>query len=458
MKWKLENNRIVGRGIKSDHVEETVDPEDFKQRIRDRDDIENTALRKSFDSEVKAVDKEDKRIIEFTISTARRDRDGDVIDPKGWNLSDYEKNPVVLWGHNPSIPPIGRATDVWMDNDKLKANAEFADVDVDPSGFSDTIYRMLKAGYLNATSVGFLPRELEFIKEEDDDGDMYITGLKFTKQDLLEFSVVGVPSNADALLSDKNINVKPYKDFLEQALDEYSVYKDTLLVPKDTAADVYNKIKNSQNSKGSAMTDETTIDDEHIEPNASKDTEVTETTVEDQTSKSEEFSEKEQSVGASENEENVNESEEHSVKNVDSLLEQIKGLIQEKSNESEGNPEQVQEKDYEYETEKSDEVDKHSFTVTVGDMSIKAESTNQEFLKELFQMQMNTTNNTDGNTTGTEEKEHEQEEVENDDEDETVKNSETEDDEVDLDEIKELLPGLIKDVINDEIKTIKGKV
>ena len=256
MSWKLNNPRVIGRDTKSDDVDTVVDAKDYKDLVENNEDLSNIALRKAFTSEVKVpTDGADDRTVEFIISSTRRDRDGDIIDPKGWQLKDYKNNPVVLWGHNPHQPPIGRAKSVWLDGDKLMAKAEFADNEADPSGFADTIYRMLKAGYLNATSVGFLPHEFEFIKDKDEDGDIYVTGLKFTKQDLMEFSVVSVPSNADALVTDKSVgDIKPYKQFLEKALDEYESYKDTLLVPKDKAFEVYKTItKNSKESKGNDM-------------------------------------------------------------------------------------------------------------------------------------------------------------------------------------------------------------
>src|SRR5438105_1903827 len=36
------------------------------------------------------------------------DRYGDSIDQKGWQLEAFRSNPVALWSHDSSSPPIGR--------------------------------------------------------------------------------------------------------------------------------------------------------------------------------------------------------------------------------------------------------------------------------------------------------------------------------------------------------------
>jgi hypothetical protein len=62
----------------------------------------------------------------FTISTGSIDRMGDAINPHGWHTAGYMRNPVVLWGHDYSRPPIGRATSVWREGESLKAKMVFA--------------------------------------------------------------------------------------------------------------------------------------------------------------------------------------------------------------------------------------------------------------------------------------------------------------------------------------------
>lgn len=145
-----------------------------------------------FPAEVKVGDAA-KREMTFTISTDIVDRMGDTIDVKGWDLEAFKKNPVVLWAHDNESLPVGKATRVWIDGEKLKATAEFT-----PEGmarFNDTVFDMLKGGFLNAVSVGFMPKDWKFVEDAD-----RRFGIDFLKQELLEFSVVSVPANPEALV------------------------------------------------------------------------------------------------------------------------------------------------------------------------------------------------------------------------------------------------------------------
>lgn len=156
---------------------------------------DNARVAAFFPAEIKAADG-DKRELQFTISTDTVDRMGDTIDVKGWKLDAYRKNPVVLWAHDNESLPVGKATKIWLENGKLKATAEFT-----PAGmakFNDTIFDMLKGGFLNAVSVGFMPIEYAFVEDAD-----RRFGIDFKQQELLEFSVVSVPANGEALIESR---------------------------------------------------------------------------------------------------------------------------------------------------------------------------------------------------------------------------------------------------------------
>ncbi|PPQ20538.1 hypothetical protein CV770_03955 [Bradyrhizobium sp. AC87j1] len=133
------------------------------------------------------------RIFTFTISTATVDRMGDTIAVQGWKLDAFRKNPVVLWGHDGSLLPVGRATEVWIQGGRLKATAELAPPDV--SQYAERVRKMILGGFLTATSVGFAP--LKYVFSEDKRRPY---GIDFLEQELLEFSIVTVPANPDALL------------------------------------------------------------------------------------------------------------------------------------------------------------------------------------------------------------------------------------------------------------------
>ena len=153
------------------------------------------------------------RGIRFCFSDGSVDRVGDTIDPKGWRLTTFNANPVALWAHDSSAPPIGRASQVMVEDSRLMGTIEFATPDI--YEFADTIYKLTKAGFLNAVSVGFIPLEYSF---SDEDGREW--GLDFEVQELLEISVCPVPANANALVEAraKGIDTRPLVEWAERTL------------------------------------------------------------------------------------------------------------------------------------------------------------------------------------------------------------------------------------------------
>lgn len=125
----------------------------------------------------------DTDLIEFIASTAAIDREGESIDPKGWDLSNVGKNLPLLWAHDAHSLPIGRVVDARVEDSGLVATVEFAHKVDD---FAKKVYEFVKAGFLNAVSVGFMP------KAYDAQGQM-------VSQELLELSLVNVPANQEAL-------------------------------------------------------------------------------------------------------------------------------------------------------------------------------------------------------------------------------------------------------------------
>lgn len=151
---------------------------------------------KIFSSEIKEIGEPDERVLRFVTSTESVDRDGDIIEVAGWQLENYKKNPVILWGHDYHGLPIGKTVSIQIDPiaRTLVQDVKFPTADEYP--FADTVYKLAKGGYLNATSVGFVGIESE--SRRNDKGD-YI-GRLYKKQELLETSVVPVPSNPTALM------------------------------------------------------------------------------------------------------------------------------------------------------------------------------------------------------------------------------------------------------------------
>ncbi len=140
------------------------------------------------------------------------DREFERISQNGWDLSNYEKNPVVLWAHNHSIPSIGYAKNLTI-KDSLCGDVVFNDKSFDEFGWS--IGERVKFGSIKSGSVGFLVKEIEIVdhkKNPDEKADII-----YRKQELLEFSICNVPCNANALHTD---SVKSFT--------EYNFYKNLI--------------------------------------------------------------------------------------------------------------------------------------------------------------------------------------------------------------------------------------
>lgn len=136
------------------------------------------------------------RQVKVICSTDDRDRMGDIIVQDGIDLGAYKKNPIVLWGHD-SDKPVARAPDIAVNAGKLRATVTFPDEGQDAD--ADWVYGKIKAGIVNAVSIGFVPREYESLDPKNP-----WNGYRFTKSELVEFSFVSVPANASCLIVDRS--------------------------------------------------------------------------------------------------------------------------------------------------------------------------------------------------------------------------------------------------------------
>jgi len=148
-------------------------------------------------------------IVSVIASNDTKDRDGDVINPNGWELERFKQNPVILWSHNPSLLPIGKAKDVFVQDNQLRVDVEFADHE-----FAKEVEKLVGEGFINTTSVGFMPLEVDEKTKT------------MSKQELLELSFVNVPSNPDAqVLRSKAFEAK-VKEFEKKKIEDEPVVKE----------------------------------------------------------------------------------------------------------------------------------------------------------------------------------------------------------------------------------------
>jgi phage head maturation protease len=148
------------------------------------------------------------RDIVAKISTTAVDREGDVIEPAGVDLKDYWKNPTVLLQHDGQSRPIGvvKRGDIQRQSDGLVAR--FSMLERAPSLPSnlewppDTILDLFKMGAPLAFSVGFRVKDGGIRAATKSDRKKYGRDVQrvVTAWELMEFSVVSIPANQDALL------------------------------------------------------------------------------------------------------------------------------------------------------------------------------------------------------------------------------------------------------------------
>lgn len=145
---------------------------------------------------------EDVQGMEFVLSDETPDRMGDVIMANGWELKDFQKNPIALFNHKADWP-IGTWKNLRVENSSLRGSLKLA-----PEGTSpriDEIRRLIDAGVLKAVSVGFR----SIASEPRKSPDAKWLGETFTKTELVETSLVSVPANPNALAIAKAMQISP---------------------------------------------------------------------------------------------------------------------------------------------------------------------------------------------------------------------------------------------------------
>ena len=206
--------------------------------LGDADDIQ--FVRKGLvPSDVKFEDGENSAI--SYITTAAKDRDMEIVLPKGGILDEYRKNPVVLFGHDYRQLPIGKNEWIKRDEKGLVAKTTYANHDE-----AQKVYQYRKDGFPLAESIGFIP--LSWVDSDDFTPKLLskyglspddVVGVRsiYDKWMLLEYSDVPVPSNPEALqlaVSKGIINNPDGKDESKELPDiSQSVIKDELDYCKD---------------------------------------------------------------------------------------------------------------------------------------------------------------------------------------------------------------------------------
>ena len=144
----------------------------------------------------------------FILTDDSVDRHSDRVMPKGVSLKDFKKNPVMFYNHHRSTGwgdaassekmPVGKWQNVKYDKDLDSVTGD-AYIDVSDE-LGQRLFSKVELGVINAVSIGF--RAVEW-SDDDDKKLKGQLGYTFTKSDLLEASIVDIPSNKNALKLNK---------------------------------------------------------------------------------------------------------------------------------------------------------------------------------------------------------------------------------------------------------------
>lgn len=177
-------------------------------------------------------DVEGQEVYTALASTGSEDRDGEIIEPSAFtNLNDYlTKNPVIFYDHawatwdapQESTMPIGKAVSGSIDPEKgLSLSWQFSGLP-----FAQNVKKLVDEGILNSVSVGFIPKKWDV----DDEGRRV-----YSEVELLELSVVNIPSNRDAAIIHMSAKGREeVKSLLTDIETEISKSREPEMNPEDT--------------------------------------------------------------------------------------------------------------------------------------------------------------------------------------------------------------------------------
>ena len=216
---------------------------------------------------VKEID-HDNFEISFTLTQDSVDRDNERVLPKAFegNTEYYLENPVVLYGHDHSIPAVGRLVDLLVQDDAVYGTVKYA---VGKGHvLADLLWNLYsdETPFMRMGSIGFIP-----LKWSDNDKDKLSgqSGVTYQEIEPIEFSLVNIGANRFALseVSMKDLPLKIRTDsvlksaYQQLAEDDLSSFqetdKETGSQPKREHIEMQNK-KEDELEKSSESTDKVT--------------------------------------------------------------------------------------------------------------------------------------------------------------------------------------------------------
>jgi hypothetical protein len=163
---------------------------------------------------IKAAQAEGQIVKTHVISDSSVDRHHDTVNVDGWDTGGYNDIVQLNHGHigfagvRETTIPVAKSLKTWKYAGKLKSTAMFTPKDVYP--FGHMVGQLVDQGYMKGCSVGFIPKAWEEDPERKDRWGY--PAINFKEQELVEYSIVQVGSNRNALVEEG------LQDTIEQAL------------------------------------------------------------------------------------------------------------------------------------------------------------------------------------------------------------------------------------------------
>ena len=157
---------------------------------------------RSFSPELRKKN-EETRTITFVASDGSRDSSHTVLNVDGWDLSRFEKNPVIGYNHDiyggwyggdvDHVIGKGRA---YIEDKQLLVDITFEPKEINE--LAEKVFQKILFGSISAVSVGFIPIGKGAWGMGDEAPGEANETYYYAGQQLLEISVVNIPSNANA--------------------------------------------------------------------------------------------------------------------------------------------------------------------------------------------------------------------------------------------------------------------
>jgi HK97 family phage prohead protease len=150
--------------------------------------------------EVKSLD-DDQRMISGMASTPEVDRVGDIVDPMG---AKFAPEIALLWQHKHDSP-VGIAEFGRPTRKGIPFKAVIAKIEEEGplKQLVDMAWQAVKAKLVRGVSIGFRPIKYDIMSEG---------GLKFTETEIYELSLVTIPANASATITNIKAFGMPHLD------------------------------------------------------------------------------------------------------------------------------------------------------------------------------------------------------------------------------------------------------